>query len=80
MPLPDYPLILTSAPRWAGVGLRAQLRWERQTRPPRSWPEDWWQRNYDLFYEAHTIGGWIPMSPRSFRIPGFPYPASLEES
>ena len=69
MPLPEPTPVLSSAPRWAGVGLRAQLWWEKMTRPPASWTEDWWQRNWEELYELDTVGGWIPQSDRSFNIP-----------
>ena len=73
MPLPDYPPALVQAPRWAGVGLRAELLagWMRFPMP--DWPADWWQRNYDLLYVYDAPGG-TPMTERHLRIPGFPYP------
>jgi hypothetical protein len=73
MPLPDYPPTLVSAPRWAGVGLREELRRGYVRFPMPHWPSDWWQRNYDLLYEYDTPGT-FPLTERMLRIPGFPYP------
>jgi hypothetical protein len=76
MPLPDYPPPIVSAPRWAGVGLRAELQLGWMRFPMPSWPDDWWQRNYDLLYEYDAPGTW-PMTERMMRVPGFPYPEPL---
>jgi hypothetical protein len=74
MPLPKHPSTIVQAPRWAGVGLRRELMLGWMSRPPASWPEDWWQRNYDDLYEYDSEGG-IPLTYRHLRVPGFPYPA-----
>jgi hypothetical protein len=74
MPLPDPTPPIVSAPRWAGVGLRAELLvgWMRVAMP--DWPADWWQRNYDTqFYEYDADGTW-PVTDRMLEVPGFPYP------
>lgn len=42
MPLPEYPPQPVQAPAEAGVGLEF-----REPFPDPTWPEDWWQRNYD---------------------------------
>jgi hypothetical protein len=67
MPLPDPEPFQVSAPRRAGVGLRGELRKERQRRPPSSWPEDWWQRNYDLLLVPNTPAE--EFVPRALEIP-----------
>jgi len=54
MPLPDPRSTQVQASRQVGVGLRALFQQEREDRPPPSWPQDWWQRNYDLLLEPNT--------------------------
>jgi hypothetical protein len=76
MPLPASRPPIVSAPRWAGVGLREVLLAERMQRPPADWPDDWWQRNYDLLYEYNAPGTW-PVTERMLNVPGFPYPEPL---
>jgi hypothetical protein len=73
MPLPAPTPPIVSAPRWAGVGLRAELLlgWRRLPMP--DWPADWWQRNYDLIYEFNAPDP-LPLTDRMQRVPGFPYP------
>ena len=70
MPLPEPPPTQTSAPVWAGIGLRFHYHW-RVALP--SWPADWWQRNYDSLWEWDEPPP-LPMTPRQMRIPNFPYP------
>jgi hypothetical protein len=71
MPLSSPTPPIVSAPRWAGVGLRAQLLLGWQRFPMPSWPADWWQRNYDLLYEYDAPGTW-PWTDRMAGVPGWP--------
>lgn len=73
MPLPDPVPPMVSAPRWAGVGLRADLILGWASRPPANWPADWWQRNYDEVYEYDAPGTW-EMTDRMMNIPPAPAP------
>jgi hypothetical protein len=69
MPLPDPTSPIVQAPARCGVGLRFNfVRF-----PAPSWPEDWWQRNYDLLYEPNAPDP-LPLTSRMKRIPGFVYP------
>lgn len=76
MPLPAPRPPIVSAPRWAGVGLREELLLRWMLRPPPSWPESWWQRDYDDLWDE-LLPGPIPLTEREMRIPGFPYPPPL---
>jgi len=67
MPLPDPEPFQVSASRRFGIGLRYELQREREARPPPSWPDDWWQRNYDLLLEPNSPPE--VFVPRALKIP-----------
>ena len=67
MPLPDPTPVQVSASRRTGVGLRAEFRRQRESRPPPEWPEDWWQRNYDLLLVPNTPPE--EFVPRALKLP-----------
>jgi hypothetical protein len=73
MPLPDPSARPVQAPAYAGVGLRARIEKQREERPPANWPEDWWQRNYDLLLEPQGPEP-VPLSGRQLKLP--PPPAA----
>jgi hypothetical protein len=62
VPLPEYPPALVQAPARAGVGLRFPPR-----RPDPSWPEDWWQRNFDTLCEDDPDP--CALTERQMRVP-----------
>ena len=68
MPLPDPSPVVVQAPARAGVGLRAEILQGILWRPPPTWPEDWWQRNYDAVYEYDAPDP-MPLTPRMMNIP-----------
>ena len=71
MPLPDPSPALVQAPARAGVGLRFHI-YDRLPAP--SWPEDWWQRNYDELLVPDDPGP-MPLTERMMHLPPPPEPA-----
>jgi hypothetical protein len=63
-PLPVPQPTRVQAPARAGVGLRFRPRF-----PFRSWPADWWQRNYDLPIVDPDGPAPLPLTSRQMRVP-----------
>lgn len=68
-PLPDPPPFRSTAPKRAGIGLRAVFRRNMQRFPPPTWPDDWWQRNCDLPIIDPDAPDPIPLTARMMRLP-----------
>jgi len=79
MPLPDPEGTRVQAPARAGVGLREQFVQGRERRPPASWPEDWWQRNYDILLEPRFGAEPVPLSGRQLTLPPAPAVSEVDD-
>jgi hypothetical protein len=71
-PLPEPSPFVSTAPVRAGVGLRAVFARNLIRFPHPDWPEDWWQRNYDLPIVDPDGPNPLPLTDRMMRLPDPP--------
>jgi hypothetical protein len=67
MPLPEPKPVHVQAPAWAGIGLVFRPRFADP-----SWPEDWWQRDYDDQIVDPDAPDPAPLTDREMTIPPAP--------